>query len=166
MPVAQLDAHAAHRVRLFQTKQKLPLLEDVLALVSGKVPLLIELKNHSLHVGELERAVLAVLQQYKGLYALQSFNAFSLLWLKKNAPYVCRGQLSTGYLGLPLHRLTTPDFIAYNIKFLPRRVTSRLRAKGVPLIAWTIENREQQIKAQQAADNYIFAQSADIMPFV
>ncbi|MBQ5318088.1 MAG: hypothetical protein J6K17_03225 [Oscillospiraceae bacterium] len=65
---------------LLGTEEKIPTLEEVLELVKGKVPLLIEAKlpkrfpwHH-----RLERAMLPLLKKYKGEYRLQSFNRYSI----------------------------------------------------------------------------------------
>ena len=59
------------------SKEKIPTLKEVLALVDGKVPLLIEIKNKH-KVGNLEQAVLEELKSYNGEFAVQSFNPYSL----------------------------------------------------------------------------------------
>ena len=161
--VSDLTAKEAADLRLLQTDEKLPLFEVVLDLVRGRVPLLIELKSHQYRDGELEKSVVDMLAQYKGDYYVQSFHYRSLLWLRKNAPRIPRGQLSSGQTGVPYYRLTKPNFVAYALNSLPNKNTKRLRESGVPLLAWTISTREEQIKAGELADNYIFNQSEEIM---
>ena len=129
---------------LLSTTETMPLLEEVLEQTADKVPLLIELKNHSLRVGKLERNVLTLLQGYSGEVAIQSFNALSVLWYKRHVPAIWRGQLSSGGFGIPLQRFTTPHFAAYNVHSLPNRAMQNLRAEGVPLFAWTIRTCAEQ----------------------
>lgn len=120
----ELDA-----LRLSGSEHKIPRFDEVLALVDGKVPLLVELKGA---IGDktLCPAVAPVLDAYKGAYSVESFNSFLVQWFKKNRPGVVRGQLYTyikesnpGKLGLHLfgdslmmHTLSRPDFVAYNEK--------------------------------------------------
>ena len=70
-----------------------PTLKEVLKLVDGKVPLIIEIKN-SKFPGLLERKVYELIKDYQGDYVVQSFNLFSMMWYVDNAPHIIRGQLS------------------------------------------------------------------------
>ena len=71
------------KLKLDNTDCEIPLFEDVLKLVDKKVPILIEIKNDR-KTGETERELIKLLKNYKGEYAIQSFNPFSLIWFKKN----------------------------------------------------------------------------------
>ena len=51
----------------------IPTLEEVLKLVNGKVPLLIELKQRN-KIGKLEKLTMELLNNYNGEYGIQSFN--------------------------------------------------------------------------------------------
>ena len=82
--------------KLNGTNYTIPLFLDVLNLVNGKVPILIELKYDRKN-GELERELAKILTDYKGDYAVQSFNPCSVNWFKRNLPEVPRGQLSSNY---------------------------------------------------------------------
>ena len=62
---------------LKDSEEKIPTFEEVLNLVNGQVPLLIEVKNES-KVGQLESKVIELLKDYKGEYAVQSFNPYVL----------------------------------------------------------------------------------------
>lgn len=80
-------------IRLKNSDQKIPTFAEVLEFVNGRAPLLIEIKNES-KVGTLERNTLELLNSYKGEFAVQAFNPYSLEFFKKNAPQIQRGQLS------------------------------------------------------------------------
>lgn len=155
------------KIRLLDTDEKIPLFEDVLDLVKGKVPLLIEIKNRR-RVGKLESRLLEILLNYKGEYAVESFNPFSVKWFRENAPRIIRGQLS-GAIGTKreinnrallrgafFRILTRPDFIAYDIRYLPSRKVSRLRNLGFPVIGYTAKSKTSFQNALQYCDNVIF----------
>lgn len=158
-----LTAHEATSLRLGTSEERIPLLRDLLSLVQGRVPLLIELKSRSYSGGKLEAAVVAELEQYAGEFALQSFQYMSIAWLKSHAPHLCRGQLASGTEGLPHYQETLPDFVAYELDSLPHQDTTRLRNGGVPLLVWTITTRADQARAAEVADNYIFNQNPELM---
>ena len=89
MTLAQLK-----KCRLSGTTETIPLFEDVLNLVDGKVPLLIELKipKHSLKICE---KTYELLKNYHGDYLVQSFNSLGIWWFRIHAPEILRGQLSS-----------------------------------------------------------------------
>lgn len=149
------------------SKEKIPTLEQVLELVNGKAPILIEIKNAG-KVGKLESAVIEILKNYKGEYAIEAFNPFVLEYFYKHAPHIKRGQLS-GYfkeekLGfvqkvflkrmLLNKRVSHPDFIAYDGKFLPNRYVKKY--KHLPLIAWNISSQAEYMNVVKYCDNVIF----------
>jgi glycerophosphoryl diester phosphodiesterase len=146
---------------LYDTDQTIPPLAEVLALVDGQVPLLIEIKNEK-KVGPPEQALIKALTGYRGEFAVQSFNPRSLQWFKHHAPDILRGQLaSKPQKFLRSHLLLTwascPHFIAYNVKALPTLPTTLARHRfNRPLLAWTVRSQADCAKAHQHADNYIF----------
>ncbi len=150
------------------TKETIPTLEEVLKFVDGRVPLLIEIKN-KYKVGKLEQKVIDLLKNYKGKYAVQSFNPFSLGYFRQHAPQILRGQLA-GYLKnekslswiskFLLKRMrfnkkvSQPDFIAYEAAALPNRFVRKY--KNLPLLAWAIKSKEEYLKIVKYCDNIIF----------
>lgn len=111
--------------------EKIPLLTDVLKMVQGRVPLLVEIKSEDRDMTVCEKTQ-RILRAYGGNYCVESFNPFVLNWYKKHADKVYRGQLSDAfgredekYKGfrykilenLLLNFLSKPDFIAYNHKY-------------------------------------------------
>lgn len=153
--LASLDTKALRTLRLQGSDQRIPLLSEVLQLVDGRVGILIELKNLELRVGRLEEAVVRLLADYRGEYAIQSFNPLSILELRRRAPGICRGQLSTGLMGIPIGWLTRPDFVAFNIQNLPKHSADRARQQ-IPVLAWTIREEKLLASVEDVADNLIF----------
>ena len=80
-------------LKLKNTDNHIPLFKDVLELVDGKVPLLIELK-HDVKVGKLEKETMKYLKKYKGEYAIMSFNPLTLLYFKKENSNIIRRTIS------------------------------------------------------------------------
>lgn len=147
------------------SEEKIPTLKEVLEFVDGRTPLLVEIKHQQLG-GDLEKRVWELLKNYKGEYAVQSFDPFTLQWFYKNAPKVWRGQLSSffkdnsmGFLKRSLlkrfafAKITHHDFVSYDISNLPNRFVKK---QEVPVLTWTIDKQEKYIKAIQVADNVIF----------
>jgi glycerophosphoryl diester phosphodiesterase len=156
-PFGELTTSDLTDLRLLQTEERIPTLRETLDFVAGAVPLLIEIKSDAATFEALTRATRAHLQTYDGPFAIQSFHAPTVLYLAEHAPDVVRGQLASGDgWRRGFEDAPTPDFFAYNIDFLPTPLTTAHRANGIPLLAWTVRTPEQQAKAGQVADNFIF----------
>lgn len=155
---------------LFKTDEKIPTLQEVLSVVDGKVPLIVELKiewTDAALCPEADR----LLSSYGGVYCIESFNPLGLLWYRKNRRNVMRGQLSDAFLlqegmkgllyfaleHLFLNFLTKPDFIAYNHKYhynLSRVLCHRFyRAISV---GWTFKNQRELETGRKRFELFIF----------
>ena len=152
-------------ITLLDSEEKIPTLEEVVKIVNGKTPLLIEIKNQD-KVGEFEKRVLDLLKNYKGEYAIQSFNPYTLKWFYEHAPKIWRGQLASYFKGeklslfkkhilrrLGMKKYTHQNFVSYDISNLPNRFTKKLE---IPLLTWTVKKQQDYIKALQYSDNVIF----------
>ena len=149
------------------SKEKIPTLEDVLLFIKGQTPILIEIKNKG-KVGQLEQKVIDLLKDYKGEFAVQSFNPFSLNYFKHHAPSILRGQLSGYFKGEKLayfkkfllkrmafnKNISEPHFISYDATTLPNRFVKKY--KNLPLLAWTVRSKEDYLKVVKHCDNIIF----------
>jgi glycerophosphoryl diester phosphodiesterase len=154
-------------LKLKNTDNYIPLFKDVLKIVNGKVPLLIELKSDN-RVGRLEKEVMKELKNYKGKYAIQSFHPLTLLYLKKHYPDIIRGQLSCNFNNEKINPIlkyllknmffnfiTKPDFVSYGIDSIPNKNVERFRKKHL-VLGWTIKTKADIEKAKKYCDNYIF----------
>ena len=146
--------------------EKIPTFKEVLDVVNGKVPLLIELKNQP--NGKIVDVVLDILKSYKGEYAIQSFNPLYIKRVKDLAPDILRGILVTKnpedlknqkplvrYMlkNMTLNFLIKPHFISYDYNYLP---VPRRKIKNRPVLAWTIKSEETRRKIAPYSDNIIF----------
>lgn len=173
----ELTYEELSQYKIFGSAETIPLFRDVLALVGGRVPLLVEIKNEG-KVGEMESLLYEELKGYQGEYAIQAFNPFTLGWFRKNAPEVIRGQLSgsftvsdyeveyagttrlPGYQKFLLENLllnftSRPHFIAYKVNHATNARLRSLRKLGVPLLGWTIKEKAEYEKAKGKFDNLI-----------
>lgn len=149
---------------LFDGSSTIPTLKEVLDVVQGQVPLLIELKNES-NPKKTVMKTLEVLNEYSGKFALQSFSPLNLLWINRLAPKIPKGQLSSFHKNsknpvkvmikkLRFYNLTKFDFITYDIDNLPNKYVEKF--KNLPLLAYTIRTKEEILKAKNLTQNYIF----------
>lgn len=149
---------------LSNSNEKIPTFKEVLEVVKGKVPLLIEIKNQPNK--KVVNALVSALKDYKGDFAVQSFYPFYLIKLKKLAPTFIRGVLGTeseakdkGFLTrvmlkrLLLNFLIKPDFISYSYSGLPLK---KRKTKNKTVLAWTITDNQTFEKIKTFCDNVIF----------
>ena len=141
--------------RLLDSDEQIPLFSEVLSLVNGRIPLLVEIKTGP------ENALLCqhaydMLQTYQGLYCIESFHPMIVRWFKKHAPQILRGQLSapmqafdgalSGISAFLLSRLLTnvlarPHFIAYHKGKAPLSV-SLCQTLGAMRAVWTLRDTD------------------------
>lgn len=158
--VEDLTAEELKQYRLEGTDEQIPLLEEVLALFEGQTPLVVELKAERGNHNELAAATCKLLDQYRVMYCIESFDPRCLRWLKKNRPEIVRGQLSGNLLrdgqgsgqgkltlfllsNLLLNFLGKPDFIAYN--HVDRHCAALRWCRKfykVQEISWTVRNKK------------------------
>ncbi len=156
--------------KLCGSEERIPAFEQVLNLVGGKVPLIVELKVEWADISVCPLAD-EMLRNYKGLYCIESFNPLALFWYRRHHSDVVRGQLSDGFLksgefkgilyvflqNLMLNWITKPDFIAYNHRYADvcARKICRSLYKNMA-VAWTIKSQQELEKARNKFDIFIF----------
>lgn len=155
---------------LANTDQKIPTFKEVLTLVNGKVPLLVELKGENLD-SSLCPKVAELLKEYKGDYCIESFNPLLLKEMRKYLPNAYYGQLYTNVCrdkkkysilnilltGMAFNFLAKPNFIAYNKETrnsLPVKIATKFYK--APKFVWTVKNSEEIDLAKQNGEYPIF----------
>jgi len=157
--VEDLTTEDLKNYHLEGTEQTIPEFQDVLALYDGKAPLIVELKPHNGNQAALAEAACNMLESYRGVYCLESFDPRCIAWLKKNRPNLIRGQLTENHFksrgDLPdylkfalthnlLNFMGRPDFVAYCFGHRKDSFTTELcrklwKCQGV---TWTIRSKE------------------------
>ena len=159
------------QLRLIGTEEGIPLFKDVLELIDGKVPLIIELKVDGSNKNLLCPLVWQLLSRYKGDYCIESFHPFVLQWFKRHEPQVVRGQLSCNFFkenphcdivlflmsNLMTNFFTHPDFIAYKYLDLdnPAVIYNR-KLFHIMTVVWTIPGKPTYDRFKNKVDVMIF----------
>jgi glycerophosphoryl diester phosphodiesterase len=149
-------------------------LEALLALVAGRVPLLLEIKSERASDARLVEAVIEAMHGYAGHFAVMSFDPDIIALFRRVAPHFVRGIVAEGLQLAELrqprqfpHRLrrhllastwkARPDFVAYDIDGLPALAPRLVRRwLGKPLLTWTVRTQAQRERADKYADAMIF----------
>ena len=164
--ISQMKYEDIKDLHLAKTNERIPTLEETLKYVDGRTPLLIEIKNMN-KVG-FEKNVWKLLSRYKGEYAVQSFNPYSLEWFKLNAPFVKRGQLASFFKNEDLNpikkyalkrmllnkKISEPHFIGYKTEDMPNRFVKKF--SDLPVLAWVVRDDEEYDRIKNHVDNIIF----------
>jgi len=168
--ITRRSSHELRHLPLLGSDQRIPSLADVLSLIAGKVPLIIEIKSRRSQPGPLETAVAHALGDYRGACAVCSFNVATVAWVARHLPNVPYGQnvmnfRETGFRratrrpsfrDMLVNRASRPQFIGCHTGAVPHPTAERLRGKGIPLIVFTVRNRQQHTLAKKYADNTFF----------
>ena len=141
-------------------------LAELLAMVDGKVPILIEIKSRRSY--DVETTCLKVrdaLAGYDGHHAVMSFDPRVPRWLRRHSPETLRGLVmredDKGYTQTAWSRrmalwIAKPDFMAYHVDALPSEWVAGLRARGMPIATWTVRTAAERERARACADAPIF----------
>lgn len=169
--VIDFTAEELATFKLSGTEDGIPLFSDVLAIVDGKVPLLVEIKEDP-GVSAVSLAACEILKNYRGEFIIESFNPLSLRTVKENYPEIPRGILSQRYYeyeqfrkplffllqSLLLNFLCRPAFIAYDHRHAKSFALRFIRGFfDVPTLAWTVRSPEEEAVARKNGfDGIIF----------
>ena len=165
----ELNYEDIQDLTLFSSQEKILRLEDFLALVGGKVPLLIELKNHGQNDRMCEN-FMKIMDTYQGVWAMHSFHPFTVKWFHDHRPEVIRGIISEYFRDddslkkitkwllkrLFFSFLNQPDFINYGIKDMPNRFLNRAMRKGTIVIAYASRSQAEFDFVKQHYHNSVF----------
>lgn len=163
--IGNLRSEDIDRIALRDGHGKIPRLRETLEQIAGRVPVLIEIKSRNRRVGPLCLSVRRALEGYGGKAAIMSFNPLVSAWFRSNAEHVVRGLVVTEEHGknwrgrFARHRnlwIAKPDFLAYDIRDLPSRFAASQRARGLPVVTWTVRSAEQEQTAFRHADEPVY----------
>jgi glycerophosphoryl diester phosphodiesterase len=153
------------RIALMETDQTIWRLADLLELVAGRVPILVEIKAQPhLAIAEPCMAIVKALSDYAGPFAVMSFDLRVGEWFAKHAPDMVRGLVITDTLDHGYrhawrapHALerAQPDFLASDVRDIPNALTGLWRESGRPLLTWTVRSPETRARAVAHADALI-----------
>jgi glycerophosphoryl diester phosphodiesterase len=149
-------------LRIGATADHPPSLADMLALVSGRVPLLIEIKGIAGHDAGLVAKVGEALRGYGGKVAVMSFDHWIIRDLPRHIPDRPRGLTAYGatardmeaHFAMLAHGLS---FVSYDIEALSNPFTRFVRERlAMPVLSWTIRDRAAMAKSSAFADQMTF----------
>lgn len=174
-PVASRQSSELCRTELTGSTEKIPTLRQVLDLIGGRTPLLIEIKSSPGPgvPGVLEQRVATLLESYKGPVAAMALSPNPIAWLGLLSPHTPLGNVVTkvhrtsvlqGLLRsatkvvrrLGAGAIAKSDFVAIDLNILEQCQPDVIRQKGKPVLAWTVTSETDAADARQHADAVIF----------
>ena len=100
--------------RLAKSDEKIPLFDEVLKVIDGKVPLIVEVKSE----GDWKKTTQRAWQKERLIEIFtvaKSFHPFAVKWFKDHRPEIIRGQLSTNYFKDKINRKWYEKFLLSNL---------------------------------------------------
>ncbi|WP_309604661.1 glycerophosphodiester phosphodiesterase family protein [Phenylobacterium sp.] len=157
-------------LRLKGSDERIPTLLETLALVGHRAMVHVELKTPYGQVGPLEQRTHDVLIDHSGPVCVIGFNPYSHAWFAERFPGVLRGLDSYSYRRAPQMTeaqrasfadlehvsIAQPHFLALGLDMLPSPRAAHYRAKGMPIVAWTVRELAQWEAVRAGCDNLIF----------
>ncbi len=175
-PIRMRTAAALKKIGLTGSDETIPSLPEILDLVKGQVPVLIEIKEQDgamgPDVGILENAVARALVGYSGPCAVMCFNPHAIDAFGQAAPNVARGLVTGPFTSddwvlikepmreslrnIEAYERVGACFISHRFNDLNRPRVAELKAKGARVICWTVRSTEIEKDARQIADTITF----------
>ena len=150
------------KLQIGGTQDQIPTLAEALAIVAGRVPIVIELKGHDEKDIRLVAAVAKVLAGYHGHAAIMSFDHWLVRRFQYDAPGVPAGLTAEGTKASDLEQhfamlSANLSFVSYNVHHLPNKFVSFARERlAMPVITWTVRNLETLSLTKAHADQMTF----------
>lgn len=161
--ISSYDYEELKKLTFPNTDIHIPLFQEVLDLVKGKVMIVIEIKRTKIiSYQEYCKIVFSILKNYSGDFVVKSFDIRITNWFLKNTDYIT-GLLITKrknsfYDWLMSRRITIsllkPDFISVNHIILSRKTVCEFR-KTKPVLVWTIRDLDTLNNVKDKADSFL-----------
>jgi len=160
--ISDLTLAEATALKIGGTADHVPTLRQMLDLVDGRVPLVIELKGIEGKDDGLVAAVAIELASYKGEAAIMSFDHHLIRRFSTDAPGIPGGLTAEGtrvedferHFSMLAHGIS---FVSYNVHHLPNPFVNFVRDKlQMPVISWTVRDREMQKHSDLNVDQITF----------
>lgn len=168
-PITAQSVAALAGINLSGSREGIPTLTQILKIVAGRTPLLIEIKDQDgalgPNIGTLSQAVAQTIEGAPGPIAVMSFNPHAIADIPAAIPtgLVTTAFEPTYWSHVPSDRradLTeipgAPTFISHNRAHLRSAPVDRLRAQGIPILTWTIRSPAEEAAAREVAHNITF----------
>jgi glycerophosphoryl diester phosphodiesterase len=164
------------QIKLRDSNEYIPTLAEVLALIAGRTPLLIEIKDQTDTMSDtdarLESATATLLATYQGPVAVMSFNPHSIAHMARLAPQIPRGLTTSAYDPtdwaplapetcahlrlIPDYDRTLSSFISHEAADLPAPRVAEVKSMGATVLCWTIRSSAAEAEARKIAHNVTF----------
>jgi glycerophosphoryl diester phosphodiesterase len=173
-PVSALRADELAALAMRGTDAHIPTLAQLLDLVGGRCPLIVEIKSRFDGDLRLTRRVIELCSSYRGALGIKSFDARVVAELRRSAPGIARGIVAMTDYSYPdyvslsaeekralanlLHfKETKPDFLSWRVADLPSAAPFFCREiLGLPLMSWTVRSPTDKAHALAHADQIVF----------
>lgn len=145
-----------------------PKLKEVLSLVKGQVPIIVDIKDFKIFNRVLEKELVKELENYKGEIAVQAFNPLAIMYFEKNHPEIIRGQVGHSLKGLKdfgriilpivnfmLFYYGNPDYIVYDLDPNVHALSKFNNVLGLPVLGYAPKSKQEILEYVDYFDNFI-----------
>ena len=165
-------------LRLPGSGETIPTLDEALFAIRGRVPIVLEIKSRPFGKSDIAQKVMRRMEDYKGVFCVESFDPLILRVFRRRAPRIIRGQLVgapggkagrhirffTG-AGLLFDFLSRPDFVAYDVRGEKSFILRVMRIVFRPMaVAWTVRSQQDFERNETRCDFQIFESFLPLIP--
>lgn len=160
--IYDLTLAEAQALTIGTTQDHIPSLRELLDLIDGRVPLIIEVKGTPGHDDGLVKKTAKELENYQGHAAIMSFDHHIIRQFASDAPGIPAGLTAEGmnreameaHFSMLAHGI---DFVSYHVHELPNPFISFVREKlHMPVITWTVKDQATKAHSDLNADQITF----------
>lgn len=178
-PVSGRSAADLSRIGLAGSPDRIPSLPDFLALIAGRVPLVVEIKSAFDGDLRLARRTAEIVAAADGPIAIKSFDPDVIAFLRQNRTALDLAGVPLGIVAEAVYTdgewtklqpakqtelanflhwdRSRPDFLSWSVRNLPHPTPYLCRAGlGLPVMSWTVRTPEQRAVAARWADQMVF----------
>lgn len=161
----------------------IPRLADLLGVVAGKTPLVVEIKSNFDGDVLLARRVAEIVSAYEGPLVIESFDPDPIAFLRQEGAALGIAHVPLGIVGMASYEAdewpdlpktrraelthflhysrTRPDFLSWNVADLPHAIPLLCReGLRIPITTWTVRSADQADAARKWADQIVFEEFA------
>lgn len=169
--VRDLTAVELGRIRLRESDETIPTLEQALAVIGRRATAYLELKTPTGDEGPLEAAAARALAARPVSAVVVGFNPWALAELRRIAPAIPRGLSGSGRVDhdarlaaydagrafRPEHlEMVDPQQLIVGKDLLPSPALAALRRSGLPVVAWTLRAPHEVERLRPHCDGFMY----------
>jgi glycerophosphoryl diester phosphodiesterase len=145
-------------LKILNTEEVIPKFDEMLSLVDGRVPIMIEIKNEK-KIPRLGETLVKLLKGYGGECSVHSFDPDDIAWFAENEPSITRGMVFEYFTEgeyVYAERVAKPGFMVFYTENIPADKVEACKRSAKPVLVYTSRSQKEQNETLKVCDNVVF----------